>query len=67
MIALESPGASFEDLQTVSFSAFHQLLAARRILEGMDWLYQGAKPGDLLVFHYSGYLTERVDWSDTGG
>eukprot|EP00438_Fugacium_kawagutii_P034776 Skav236240 [mRNA] locus=scaffold829:247970:249337:- [translate_table: standard] len=26
-----------------------------RILEGMDWLYKGAKPGDLLVFHYSGH------------
>ena len=30
--------------------------ALRRILEGMDWLYKGAKPGDLLVFHYSGNL-----------
>ncbi|CAL1132462.1 unnamed protein product [Cladocopium goreaui] len=27
----------------------------QRILEGMDWLYKGAKPGDLLVFHYSGH------------
>lgn len=27
----------------------------QRILEGMDWLYEGAKPGDLLVFHYSGH------------
>eukprot|EP00913_Durusdinium_trenchii_P026355 g24730.t1 len=25
------------------------------ILEGMDWLYKGAKPGDLLFFHYSGH------------
>jgi len=27
----------------------------QRILEGMEWLYKGAKPGDLLVFHYSGH------------
>ncbi|CAJ1436073.1 unnamed protein product [Effrenium voratum] len=25
------------------------------ILEGMQWLYQDAKPGDLLFFHYSGH------------
>ncbi|CAK9004075.1 unnamed protein product [Durusdinium trenchii] len=25
------------------------------ILGGMEWLYKGAKPGDLLVFHYSGH------------
>ncbi|CAE7228930.1 MCA1 [Symbiodinium natans] len=25
------------------------------ILEGMDWLYQDARSGDMLVFHYSGH------------
>ncbi|CAK9106236.1 unnamed protein product [Durusdinium trenchii] len=27
----------------------------QQILEGIEWLYQGAKPGDLLFFHYSGH------------
>mmetsp|Transcript_8984 Transcript_8984/g.10971 ORF Transcript_8984/g.10971 Transcript_8984/m.10971 type:complete len:120 (+) Transcript_8984:88-447(+) len=29
-----------------------------RILEGMDWLYKGAKPGDLLVFFFRSNFPE---------
>jgi len=35
----------------------------KNILEGLKWLVNGAKTGDVLIFHYSGHGTQVVDVS----
>jgi hypothetical protein len=35
----------------------------QNMIQGMQWLVQGARPGDSLVFHYSGHGSQMLDTS----
>ncbi|CAK9111209.1 unnamed protein product [Durusdinium trenchii] len=55
-VLVEQYGFKIEDILMINEDQEESKWPYKKvILEGMDWLYKGAKPGDLLFFHYSGH------------